>query len=191
MAISELNTDMPGAVFNTGVDVTAEMLTAVQQYMANEVLMRSKDFIKYAGFAWGLRVGAIVGQTVQISAGVGFDKDGIRLEHPETRTYDIVFPSTGTLEGYLCVKGVAQNISYRVHPYSGERKAVESAIALSFFVDSAYSDDTEGHIYPSAGEGLVIAKLTASGADYQYVDTMESDNTSIYRSPYLTLQDGS
>lgn len=190
MAISEANADLPGVLFNTGVDVTADDLTAVQQYLAQETLARSGDFIKYAGFAWGIRVGAVVGQSVQITAGVGFDRNGIRLAHPQTATYDIVFPQTGIVSGYLYVVGEAQNISYRVNPNTGERKASESAIALGFAVESTVLDDTLGHIYPSEGSGLVIAKLTVSADSYSYDDVVTSSNTSIVRSPNLVLQDG-
>jgi len=172
--------------FHHGYDVTADMLNALAQYFNTELADRTKDFIENPGFAFGMVVGNITGQSITISQGVGFDQQGRRLYHPASSAYKLSFPASGTgyTSGYLCVKAYPKNIDYRIHPYTGERLAVETAIGLEFFVDLSISTNSAGKIYPSGGDGLVIAKLTISGVSYE-VDQTEN------RSPYLKMRDGS
>ena len=62
--IVEQNIRMPGVQFNRGLDVTADVLNGLQQYLSKELAERTRDTVKYPGFAWGLRVGAISGQSI-------------------------------------------------------------------------------------------------------------------------------
>lgn len=187
MAVVEQNRKISGVQFHKGFDVTSDFLNAMQQYLSTELADRTKDFIQYPGFAYGLRIGGVNGMSVTVTAGVGYDGTGQRLYHPSSAVYKVGFPTTGmgSTFGYFCVKAYAKDVSYRIHPYSGERLPVETAVGLEFFVDTAnpYAD-SYGNSYPSSGEGLIIAKLTVLGAGYDYEDTGTN------RSPFLKLRDG-
>ena len=184
--IVEDTRQIPTIQFHHGYDVTADALNAMSQYLNTELAARTRDFTEYPGFSFGLQVGSISGQSITITQGVGFDQQGQRLLHPNSAAYTITFPSTGAgvTSGYLCVKAVPKDISYKIHPYTGERLPVESTVALEFFVDLELSTNAQGKIYPSAGDGLIIAKLIISGVSY------ESDAVN-FRSPYIKMKDGS
>jgi len=186
--VVEQNRKVSGVYFHHGLDVTADMLNALQQFLNSETADRTKDFIKYPGFAWGLQIGAISGQSITITAGVGFDKQGRRLYHPSSAGYKISFPATGSGQnvGYLVVKAYAKDVLYKVHPYNGTRLPVETAVGLEFSVDLSYSTDSAGNVYPSDNDGLVIAQLTISGATYDFDSVIANSN----RSPFLTLRNG-
>ena len=174
--------------FHKGYDVTADMLNALSQYLNTELADRTKDFIEYPGFAFGFNIGAITGQSIIVTAGVGFDQQGRRLYHPSAASYKVSFPSTGSgvTSGFLCVRAFSKDIAYRVHPYTGVRLPVETAVGLEFFVDLTTYPNTQGKVYPSANNGLVLAKLTISGVSY------EADSpTDETRSPFIKMKDGS
>ena len=186
--VVEQNRRIAGVKFYHGIDVTADMLNALEQYLSTELTDRTKDFTKYAGFAWGLEIGNVSGQSITITSGVGIDQLGRRLYHPASASYKITFPASGSgqNEGFLCVRAFAKDVSYKVHPYDGVRKPVETAVGLEFFVDVSSFTDSVGNRYPSDNNGLVLTKLSISGATYNYDSLIENNN----RSPYLTLRDG-
>jgi len=188
--VGEQNIRMPGVQFNRGMDVTAEMLNGLQQYLSNELSERTRDLVKYPGFAWGLRVGAISGQSITITKGVGFDQYGSRIYHDTDAAYKLTFPFSTTSTnnvGYLCVQAQLAPALYKVHPYDGTRHSVESVTSLVFSIqleDDLYKDFTR--IYAPGNNGLVIARLTISGSSYNSSDASADD-----RSPMLTLRNGS
>lgn len=171
--------------FHRGYDVTADMLNALSQYLNTELADRTKDFMEYAGFAFGFAVGNITGQSIVVTEGVGLDQLGRRLYHPNSASYKVTFPSTGTgtTTGFLCVRAFPKDISYRIHPYTGERLPIETVVGLEFFVDLEISTNAQGKIYPSDNNGLVLAKLTLSGVSY----TAEQVTN---RSPLVKMKDG-
>ena len=181
--VIEQNIRMPGVNFQPGIDVTAETLNGLQQYLSKELAERSRDLVKFPGFAWGLKIGRIDGQTVTITQGVGFDQYGSRLYQDRDVAYRLLFSASNTsTTGYLCVRGVPTPTLYKVHPYNGTRKTIEQVISLSFTIDNDVYADGLGHYYGSGNSGLVIAQLKNVGASYS------SDEA--WRSPVLTMQNG-
>lgn len=187
--VGEQNIRLSGVQFHHGIDATAELLNAVQQYVSTELTERTKDFIRNTGFAWGLKIGRIDGQSITITQGVAFDQYGTRLYHSSDASYKLAFPATATNTGYLCMKAYPKNVLYKIHPYDGTRHPVETVIGIQFYVDTAVYTDPETNVYPSSGEGLVVAKLTVSGATYDWKDYNTA--TEHNRSPNLKLRDGS
>lgn len=183
--ILEQNRYLSTVNFYNGYDVTADMLNAQEQYLDSEVINRTKDFMKYPGFSFGLKIGTVTGQSVTITQGVGFDQEGRRLEHPKDISYKISFPTltSGTNTGYLCVRTFSKNISYRNHPYTGKRLPIETALGLEFYIDLNFSQDSFGNIYPSDNVGLIIGKLTIIGKTYEYEQVTN-------RSPFIAMKDG-
>lgn len=183
--VVEQNRKIPGIYFNRGFDVTADILNAMQQYLDDEIINRTKDFIEYPGFAYGFQVGSISGQSITITSGVGFDQEGRRLYQSKSQSYRVSFPSTGSdiTDGYLCVKAYAKDIKYKIHPFNGERLPVETSLGLELFIDTEYYISPQGNVYPSDNNGLVLTKLTISGSSYTWDST-------VYRSPYIKLRDG-
>ena len=189
--VGEQNKYISGVQFHHGIDVTAELLNALQQYLSTELTERTRDFIKYAGFAWGFRIGRIDGQSITVTQGVAFDQHGTRLYQDADVSYKLGFPPTGGNTGYLCMKAYPKDVLYRVHPYDGTRHPVETVIGVQFYIDTATSTDVTGNVYPSTNEGLVIAKLTVSGATYAWNDTdVTTQGIRLTRSPDLKLRDG-
>jgi len=174
--------NLPGVVFNHGFDVTADNLNMLQQYLINELTDITKDFIKYAGFSWGLEVGDISGHNITITAGVGIDQNGIRLNHPSNASYKLYVPTGASDSVYLCVKAAIQPTGYKVHPYDGTRHSTETVVGLEFFIDTSVYLGLDGWKYPSGNDGLIISKLNVVGNSYA-LDTE-------VRSPNLTLKDG-
>jgi len=172
--------------FHRGYDATADMLNAMSQYFNTELADRTKDFIEYPGFAFGFKIGNITGQSIVVTQGVGFDQQGHRLFHPKDASYKVTFPSTasGTTKGFLCVRSFSKDVDYRIHPYTGERLPVETAVGLEFFVDLNIFTNAQSKIYPSDNNGLVLAQLMLSGVSY----TVEQI---VNRSPLLKMRDGS
>ena len=190
--VGEQNKRLPGVDFHRGLDVTAEMLNGLQQYLARELVERTRDFIKYPGWAWGFKIGRIDGQSVTITQGVGFDQFGVRLYHDKDAAYKLAFPaatSTATAGnvGYLCVRAYPTAVQYQVHPYDGTRQPTEIAMGVQFYIDLAANlyTDAKSHLYAAGNNGLVLAKLTIVGATYQW-----DDATATSRSPNLTMHDG-
>ena len=184
--ISSQNLKMPSIIFYHGIDATADLLNASQQYLSTEISERTRDMIKYPGFSWGLRVASAVGQTLTITQGVGIDRFGARLEQSQDASYGIAPPVLGQSSFYLCVRALPSNITYKVHSYDGTRKPTEYVVGLEFFGEASFSTDAYGNVYPVNGNGLVIAKITISGSSYSWDDV-----TSGTRSPNLKMRDGS
>jgi hypothetical protein len=183
----ENNVNLPSVRFSQGVDIVADTMSAMQQFLATEISERTKDFIETPGFAWGLQVGDLNSKSVTITEGVGFLVDGTRIQHSKTASYNIELP-TGQTSGYLYVKAVPTNISYRTHPYNGTRHSVETLISLEFGTiktSDAYIDQN-GNIYNKNNDGLIIARLDANGATY----TVYSSVAYQTRSPYVGLRTG-
>jgi hypothetical protein len=185
--IGDNNIRMPGVQFHRGIDVTAETLNGLQQYLSKELSERTRDLIKYAGFAWGLKVGRIDGQSITITQGVGFDQYGTRLYQNSDKAYKLTFPAAAGTEGFLCVKSTPTDVQYKVHPYDGTRHPVETVIALQFYIaaGAALYIDSIGNLYGPDNNGLVLAKLWIDGSSYGWDDV-----TSTSRSPNLTMRDG-
>lgn len=184
MVVSE-NQKLSGVRFFHGFDATADLLNALQQYVSTELTERTRDLVKYPGFSWGFRVGSVSGQNVTIVKGVGFDQQGARLYQRVDGSYGIVPPTTSTTAFYLCAKAVSKDVLYKTHPYDGSRLPVERVVAIQFFTDTSVYTDADGNVYPSANNGLVVAKLTVSGSSY-----VVDDLTTGTRSPNLTLRNG-
>ena len=184
--IIEQNTQLPGVAFTNGVDVTADMLTGLQQFISTEMAQRSKDFNKYPGVAWGFKIASVIGKSILVTEGVAFDQNGTRLEHPTPLSYAVDFPTTGVTSAYFCVKSKPVNTLYKLHPYNGTRHATETLIGLTFFIDTTLYTDPLGNIYPSDNDGLVLGRLTIKGSTYDWSDVV----TSRERSPYIKMQDG-
>ena len=177
---------IPGVQFHHGYDVTADLLNAMQQYLATEVVERTKDFIEYPGFAYGFNIGAVSGQSVTVTEGVALDQEGRRLYHPTAAGYKISFPaaSVNVTSGYLCVRAYAKDVRYKSHPYDGTRLPVETALGLEFFMDTAICTNSSGKIYPSSNNGLILCQLTINSVTYGI------DQTESKRSPFVKLKDG-
>lgn len=178
---------IPGVQFFHGYDVTADMLNAMQQYLATELAERTKDFIENPGFAYGFQIGNISGQSITVTEGVGFDQRGRRLYHPATAGYKVSFPSSasGATSGFLCVRAFSKDVSYRNHPFDGSRLPVETAVGLEFFIDTTTYENANGKKYPSNNDGLVVAKITVSAVSYEL-----AADSSGWRSPYIMLRNG-
>lgn len=185
MALSIQNRNMNGAVFNRGFDITADLLTISQQYLATAIQYRSRDFIKYPGFAWGMRIAAVTGKSITITKGTGYDQEGVRLNHLSTTAYQIEMPDTGDREGWLCARAWSEDVLFQVHPYDGTRHATETVVGVEFYIDVDRYVDAVGNYYPSDNSGIIIAKITVAGTSYTWDDTSTGN-----RSPILTMQDG-
>ena len=177
---------IPGVQFQHGYDVTADMLNAMQQYLATEVTERTKDFTEYPGFAYGFNIGTVSGQSITITEGVGFDQEGRRLYHPTAAGYKISFPaaSVNVTTGYLCVRSYSKDVRYKPHPYNGTRLPVETALGLEFFIDTGKYTNPSGKIYPSDNNGLILCQIAITAVTYAI------DQTYVHRSPFLKLKDG-
>jgi hypothetical protein len=190
--VNTQNLKMPGVVFSHDVDATADLLNAEQQFLATEITERTRDMMQYPGYSWGIRVATVQGQSVTITAGVGIDKYGARLVHPHDASYGIKPPvntnSSTTNSFYLCVKALPENALYKVHPYDGTRKPIETVIGLEFFSEllANATIDSYGNKYPSNSNGLIIAKLSVNGSSYVWDDISAGT-----RSPVLKMRDGS
>jgi hypothetical protein len=183
--IFEQDVNIPGIVFHHGIDATADLLNAQQGYLSAEVTGFMKNMMKYPGFSWGMRVLQTIGQNITIAAGVGIDRFGARLYHAQDASYGIIPPVIGSTVFYLCVRAVSTRTSYKVHPYNWTRRPTEEVIGIEFFSENTYSTDIYGNIYPSSGNGLVVAKITISGTTYMWNDVYK--NT---RSPNLKMKNG-
>ena len=170
--------------FYNGYDVTADMLNAQEQYLDTAVIDRTKDFMKYPGFSYGMEIGTVTGQSVTVTQGVALDQQGIRMDHTADVSYKVVFPTltSGINTGYLCVRTFSKNIAYRNHPYTGIRLPVETTIGLEFYIDLNNYTDSFSNVYPSDNIGLVLGKLTISDKTYEYEQTS--------RSPYIAMKTG-
>lgn len=188
--VGEQNLRMAGVVFHHGIDATADLLNALEQYLSNELTERTRDMLKYAGFAWGLRIGRIDGQAITVTQGVAFDQQGIRIYQDADIGYKLSFPPDGGTSGYLCVRAAPRTALFKVHPYDGSRHPVETVIAAEFYIDKTVLVSPLGFRYPSDGNGLVLAKLTVSGSTYQWDDTTVAGGIPTTRSPNIKLRDG-
>lgn len=181
MSITYRNGDMPGMQFNRGMDVTADQLTAMEQYLSIEIQERTKNFIKKPGFIRGFRIGEISGQNITVTAGEAFDQEGRRLTQSRNISYKVNTPTSVSSSSFLILRANPQDGGYRVHPYDGSRKPTETIIGLEIAIESSVGVTALGN-YASNGDGLVLADITLSGNTYDWTYTN--------RSPNLEMQDG-
>lgn len=179
--ITYRNGDMPGIQFSRGMDVTADQLTAMEQYLSVEIQERTKDMIKVPGFVWGFRIGSISGQNIVLTAGEAFDRNGRRLTQPRSIGYKVTFPSNSSNSAYLILKANPKDSGYRVHPYNGSRKPTENIVGLEVIIETDITVTPNGN-YSSSDYGLILADITVSGNTYNWSYTS--------RSPNLQMQDG-
>lgn len=182
------NTRMSGVCFHRGLDATADMLNAYQQYMSTEITHRTRDITKTFGLVYGLAVVESVGQNVIITKGTAIDQQGARLTLKTNTGIGVVPPALENMTDsfYLCVRAKFTSIRYDQHPYDGSRYPMESVIGLDFFTNSVtdlYTSFDGIGIYPKDNNGIVLARLTQAGTGYAIY--MGSED----RSPlYSTLQ---
>lgn len=180
--LQQANIHVPGVVFTHNTDVTADMLNAMQQYLASELATRTQDFMLYPGFSYGLYVSSITGSYAVISKGSAIDQNGGRLYTTSDITFGLVSPSASVSVFYLCVKGVNTPATYIVNKYDGSKIPMESVLSLQFFtaLNEDLHIDAAGHVYAPNNDGLVLAKISQSGDGFGWSDRV--------RSPILTMR---
>lgn len=180
---------MPGITCQTGMDVSADLLNAMQGYQAMELTERLTDLIGYAGFVWGIRIAKADGTLLTLTKGVGFDQRGVRMELPSNVIYKVTDPNDGRTSFYLCMRMVYAPIKYKNRFYDGVRLPVEYAVGVEFFIESDVSTTLDNRVYPLDNIGLVIAKLAKTGSSYTWTD-VDDPRVGAVRSPRIATKNG-
>lgn len=162
---------MSGVCFHRGLDATADMLNAYQQYLSTEITNRTKDLTKTAGFIYGLSVVEGVGQNVLITKGTAIDQRGARLTLKTNTGIGVTPPAANNTEDsfYLCVRAKFTPVRYDQHPYDGSRHPMEHIIGLEFFTNlttEVYTAIDGITKYPKDNNGMILARLTQAGSGY-------------------------